>query len=61
MASCVARAAFGAWVGAFAAFLALQVAGMPEEARPVLGLMFLFSGMQLGALLYGNRSRKEAE
>lgn len=60
MASRVAWAAFGAWIGAFAAFLALQIAGMPEEARQVLGLMFLFSGLQFGALLYGNRRRKEA-
>lgn len=60
MSSSISRVAFGAWAGAFAVFLALQLAGMPEEARPVLGLMLLFSGMQLGALAYGARHEKEA-
>lgn len=60
MSSSISRAAFGAWVGAFSVFLALQLAGMADEARPVLGAMFLFSGMQLGALAYGARHEKEA-
>ena len=51
----VSRTAFGAWIGAFSAFLVLQFAGMADEARPVLGLMFLLSGVQLGALAYGRR------
>lgn len=51
----VSRTAFGAWAGAFCAYVGLTVAGMADEARHVLGLMFLLSGVQLGALAYGRR------
>lgn len=52
MGSTVSRIAFGAYLGAFAVFLGLTLAGMPDEARPVLGLMFLFCGVRFGALAY---------
>lgn len=58
MSSSVSRAAFGAWVGAASVFVALRIFGMADEARPLLGTLFLFSGMQLGALAYGARRER---
>lgn len=52
MGSTVSRIAFGAWCGTFAVFLALRLAGMAGESMGLLAPMFLFSGVQLGALLY---------
>ena len=55
MSGVVVRTAFGAWAGVFAVFLALKIAGMDGESMRLCAPMFLFSGVQLGALLYGKK------
>lgn len=55
MPSLVVRTAFGAWAGMFAVFIVLRIAGMVEESTGLYAPMFLFSGVQLGALLYDKK------
>lgn len=55
MSSVVVRTAFGAWVGVFAVFIVLRIAGMVDESMKLYAPMFLFSGVMLGALLYGKK------
>ncbi len=52
MSSVVVRTAFGAWVGVFAVFIVLRIAGMFDESTRLIAPMFLLSGVMLGALLY---------
>ena len=55
MGSVVCRIAQGAWLATFVAVAALWLAGMSEESRALLALMWLLYGVQVGALAYGMR------
>lgn len=55
MSSIVVRTAFGAWVGVFAVAVVLSLAGMVDESMELYAPMYLFSGVMLGALLYGKK------
>lgn len=55
MSSVVIRTAFGAWVGVFTVSVVLYLAGMVEESLELLAPMWLLSGVQLGAYLYGKK------
>ena len=51
----VCRIAFGAFLACAAMFAGFLVSGMHDGCTEMLGAMFLLSGVQLGALLYGRK------
>lgn len=55
MSSVVCRIAQAAYFTVLAAYVALWVAGMADEARELLAPAWLLVGVQLGALAYGHR------
>lgn len=59
MAQTVHRMAQGMFAGSLIAYIALWLLGMPDEARHVLALMWLSTGIQLGALWYGRKHGEE--